>query len=187
MRAYAKTGTSSDSNDLWMVAGTPYYVGSVWYGFDKQQTIPSTSSAAVIWRDIMKAVHKDLEPKDFTYSENVYKKGVGYYKNGTSPDNYGTIMGENTETSSTASQVSASSQSTSSVTSKVSSSAPTQSTQSSVSTPHQNTTSEGTSTSAPTGTSEAKPPAEPETGVESSAASQTPSSAVTAPAGTESE
>ena len=187
MRAYAKTGTSSDSNDLWMVAGTPYYVGSVWYGFDKQQTIPSTSSAAVIWRDIMKAVHKDLEPKDFTYSENVYKKGVGYYKNGTSPDNHGTITGENTETSSTASQVSASSQSTSSVTSKVSSSAPTQSTQSSVSTPHQNTTSEGTSTSAPTGTSEAKPPAEPETGVESSAASQTPSSAVTAPAGTESE
>ena len=114
LRAYAKTGTSSDSNDLWMVAGTPYYVGSVWYGFDKQQTIPATSSAAVIWRDIMKEVHKDLEPKEFTYSENVYKKGVGYYKNGTTPDNYGTITGNKSNTSSVSSQVSSQSQSASS-------------------------------------------------------------------------
>ncbi len=106
MRAYAKTGTSSDSNDLWMVAGSPYYVGSVWYGFDKQQTVPSTSSAAVIWRDIMKAVHKDLEPKEFQYSENVYKKGVGYYKKGTSPNNLETITGKNEEENSSEAPVS---------------------------------------------------------------------------------
>lgn len=178
MRAYAKTGTSSDSNDLWMVAGTPYYVGSVWYGFDRQQTIPATSSAAVIWRDIMKAVHKDLEPKEFTYSENVYKKGVGYYKNGTSPDNYGTITGKNTESSSVSSQISSqsqsnSSQATSSSASNVSStassqSAATQSSSSAVkpssatgsasSTPQSSSAPTQPSSSAPTQSTVSKPP-----------------------------
>ena len=87
MNAYAKTGTSSESKDLWMVAGTPYYVGSVWYGFDKQQEIHSTSAAATVWRDIMKEVHKGLEKKTFTDSDDVYKKGIGYYKKDSSPDN----------------------------------------------------------------------------------------------------
>lgn len=87
MKSYAKTGTSSESKDLWMVAGTPYYVGSVWYGFDKQQEIHSTSAAATVWRTIMKEVHAGLEKKTFTDSEDVYKKGMGYYKNGTTPDN----------------------------------------------------------------------------------------------------
>ena len=87
MKAYAKTGTSSESNDLWMVAGTPYYVGSVWYGFDKMQPVNSTSAAATIWRDVMKEVHKDLEKKEFVDSEDVYKIGSGYYKKGTVPDN----------------------------------------------------------------------------------------------------
>ena len=87
LKAYAKTGTSSESNDLWMVAGSPYYVGSVWYGFDKPQEIKSTSAAATIWRDVMKTVHKGLAKKTFEDSEEVYKKGSGYYKIGTTPDN----------------------------------------------------------------------------------------------------
>ncbi len=103
MKAFAKTGTSSESNDLWMVAGSPYYVGSVWYGFDRQQTINSTSAAAVIWRDVMKKVHKNLEAKKFADSEDVYQIGSGYYKKGTTPDN--TVMYEGEESSSEASAV----------------------------------------------------------------------------------
>lgn len=171
LRAYAKTGTSSDANDLWMVAGTPYYVGSVWYGFDKQQPIPSSSSAAVIWRDVMKAVHKDLETKEFTYSENVYKKGVGYYKNGTSPDNLNTFTGKKEESSTVSSETSAPAQSSveSSAQSSVESFA-----QSSVSTAPQSSASSGTSTSVPAVSSEAKP----EEGGQGSVGSQTPSSEV---------
>ncbi len=86
MKAYAKTGTSSESNDLWMVAGTPYYVGSVWYGFDKPQQINSTSAAAKVWRDVMYEVHKNLPKREFVDSKDIYKKGSGYYKNGTKPD-----------------------------------------------------------------------------------------------------
>ncbi len=93
MKAYAKTGTSSESNDLWMVAGTPYYVGSVWYGFDMPQQVNSTSAAATIWRDVMREVHKDLETKEFVDSAGVYKKGSGYYKVGTRPDNLTSMSG----------------------------------------------------------------------------------------------
>lgn len=86
MRAYAKTGTSSESRDLWMVAGTPYYVGSVWYGFDIQQEIHSTSAAATVWREIMRKVHSGLKRKTFTDSEDVYQRDGFYFKKGIAPD-----------------------------------------------------------------------------------------------------
>lgn len=87
MKAYAKTGTSSESNDLWMVAGTPYYVGSVWYGFDLQKEVNNGGAAAKIWKDVMRDVHKGLEKKEFEDSEDVVKKGVGYYKKNGKMDN----------------------------------------------------------------------------------------------------
>ena len=85
MKAYAKTGTSSDTKDSWLVGGTPYYVGSVWYGFDHNFRVYNTNAAKTIWRDIMRVIHKDLEVKTFEDSEDVYRKGDGYYKNGTKP------------------------------------------------------------------------------------------------------
>ncbi len=74
MKAYAKTGTSSECNDLWMVAGTPYYVGSVWYGFDMQEEIYNSSSAANVWLAVMKEVHRDLEQKEFVLAEEFETK-----------------------------------------------------------------------------------------------------------------
>lgn len=121
MKAFAKTGTSSESNDLWMVAGSPYYVGSVWYGFDLRQTVHSTSAAATIWRDVMRDVHKGLENKKFEDSEDVYKKGSGYYKKGTTPDNTTQYCGE--ESSSAVSSTTTSITSSSNTSSKNNSSA----------------------------------------------------------------
>lgn len=116
MKAYAKTGTSSESNDLWMVAGTPYYVGSVWYGFDLQKEVSNGSAAAKIWKDVMKDVHKGLEKKEFEDSEDVVKKGIGYYKKNGRMDNpiyqddssRGTSSVESSEVSSNASSVTSS-------------------------------------------------------------------------------
>lgn len=85
MKAYAKTGTTSDTKDSWLVGGTPYYVGSVWYGFDHNYRVYNTNVAKTIWKDVMREIHKDLETKEFEDSEDVYKKGNGYYKNGTTP------------------------------------------------------------------------------------------------------
>lgn len=99
MKAYAKTGTSSESKDLWMVAGTPYYVGSVWYGFDQPENVHNAGAAAKVWRDIMTQIHKDLEEKEFEFSDEIieakycnitgklavpscYSKSTGYYISG---------------------------------------------------------------------------------------------------------
>ena len=87
MKAYAKTGTSSESKDLWMVAGTPYYVGSVWYGFDIQSEVSNGGSAAKIWKAVMSEVHKSLEKKEFEDSDDVVKSGGGYYKKGRKIEN----------------------------------------------------------------------------------------------------
>ncbi|MBR7133454.1 MAG: penicillin-binding protein [Clostridia bacterium] len=147
MKAFAKTGTSSESNDLWMVAGSPYYVGSVWYGFDMQQQIHSTSAAATVWKTVMKEVHKDLEKKEFTDSEDVYKKGVGYYKEGTKPSS----VTYNSSSSSSSASSSSSSSSSQSSSSQASSS----------DTSSEQTSSDGTVTE-PTVPQEPSTPSEPE-------------------------
>ena len=91
MKAYAKTGTTSETKDSWLVGGTPYYIGSVWYGFDHNYRVYNTNAAKSIWRDVMKKIHDNLPTKEFIDSEDVYKSGNGYYKNGTTP---GKSMGE---------------------------------------------------------------------------------------------
>lgn len=129
MKAYAKTGTSSESNDLWMVAGTPYYVGSVWYGFDLQKEVSNGGAAAKIWKDVMRDVHKGLEKKEFEDSEDVVKKGVGYYKKNGKMDN--PIYQSNTsseESSRVSSASSAASSSGSSASSSETPSSPSEST-----------------------------------------------------------
>lgn len=104
MKAYAKTGTSSESKDLWMVAGTPYFVGSVWYGFDQPENVHNAGAAAKVWRDIMTKVHKGLEEKEFNFSQDVIEAkycnhtgllampyckstSIGYYDSSTEIEN----------------------------------------------------------------------------------------------------
>lgn len=171
MKAFAKTGTSSESKDLWMVAGSPYYVGSVWYGFDKQQEIHSTSAAATIWRDVMKQVHKGLQKKTFTDSEDVYKKGSGYYKKGTTPDNLSYSSSSEKDTSS----ASSSSQATPSTSAPSTSSGESTPSDASSSTDSSGTTTEPESpdSSQPDGPGDTS--SEPETPSESQPAESTPS------------
>lgn len=97
MVCYAKTGTSTNANDCWFVGGTPYYVASCWFGYDTPAAVSPSSLAKNMWTNVMKEVHKDLEPKEFAESEFVTKyyycantgelatdmcehKLVGYYK-----------------------------------------------------------------------------------------------------------
>ncbi|MDD4699788.1 MAG: transglycosylase domain-containing protein [Oscillospiraceae bacterium] len=71
---FAKTGTSSESNDLWFVGGTPYYIGSCWYGFDTPEKLDKGTYAQTIWKDIMSELNKGLEVKDFPQSEYVTER-----------------------------------------------------------------------------------------------------------------
>lgn len=71
MRAYGKTGTSSEANDSWFVGGSPYYFASVWCGFDQPENMKNTSLAATVWKTVMTNIHKNLPKKDFEMSDGV--------------------------------------------------------------------------------------------------------------------
>lgn len=102
MKIYAKTGTSNNSNDLWFVGGTPYYVASCWCGYDTQQTISDSAIALKMWGAVMSKIHTGLEPKEFnasSYAVDRYyctatgnlatdacpSKAIGWYKKNNVP------------------------------------------------------------------------------------------------------
>lgn len=102
MKIYAKTGTSNNSNDLWFVGGTPYYVASCWCGYDNPQTISDSQIALKMWGSVMSKVHEGLEKKEFKESKYALdryyctqtgkcatdacpSKAVGWYKKNNVP------------------------------------------------------------------------------------------------------
>lgn len=102
MKIYAKTGTSNDNKDLWFVGGSPYYIGSCWCGYDKQQDISQSSIALKIWGAVMSKLHSGLAAKEFvdsSYAVNRYyctetgqlatascpSKTLGWYKKNSLP------------------------------------------------------------------------------------------------------
>ena len=67
MPVSGKTGTSSDSKNLWFVGLTPYYSAAVWIGTDTgHNSIKNLGSndAAAVWSKIMKSAHASLPVKD---------------------------------------------------------------------------------------------------------------------------
>ena len=67
-----KTGTTTDDKDRWFVGMTPYYVATVWFGYDQQQTIKNVSGnpALKLWKAVMDLVHEDLPNKSFDKPKN---------------------------------------------------------------------------------------------------------------------
>ena len=66
MPVRGKTGTSSNSKDLWFVGLTPYYSAAVWIGTDKADKIEGLGSndAAQLWGKVMKSAHTSLPVKN---------------------------------------------------------------------------------------------------------------------------
>lgn len=101
---FAKTGTTSDDKDRWFVAGTPYYVAAVWYGYDQPKRIWNVSGnpAGRIFKEIMDDVHEDLDDLEFPTASGVVArsyctisgdiansgcpKATGYYKSSNVPN-----------------------------------------------------------------------------------------------------
>lgn len=69
MDSIAKTGTTSDNYDRWIVGMTPYYVTAIWWGYDNNHTNTwSTGSSNVhprVWKTLMDEIQVDYEYKDF--------------------------------------------------------------------------------------------------------------------------
>ncbi|MGH4125321.1 MAG: transglycosylase domain-containing protein [Clostridium sp.] len=66
MPVRGKTGTSSDSKNLWFVGLTPYYSAAIWIGTDDGAKIKEMGSttAALLWGKIMKEAHASLPVKE---------------------------------------------------------------------------------------------------------------------------
>ncbi|PKM52421.1 MAG: glycosyl transferase [Firmicutes bacterium HGW-Firmicutes-7] len=72
-----KTGTTQDDVDLILTAYTPYYVATVWMGYDQPKSMNySHSYHSVIWRDVMKRIHEDLPYKDFPRPSGIVSASV---------------------------------------------------------------------------------------------------------------
>ena len=77
MDTCGKTGTTDDSKDRWFIGYTPYYVGSVWFGYDIQKTIAGGGNPALTaWRSVMTQIHKPLDEKHFKQPSGVEKMTV---------------------------------------------------------------------------------------------------------------
>lgn len=71
-----KTGTTSENFDRWFIGYTPYYVASVWYGYDTPKSIQVSSNPCIpVWRTIMNKAHATIKNKDrkidINYNVNV--------------------------------------------------------------------------------------------------------------------
>ena len=75
-----KTGTTSKSIDLTFVGYTPYYLGSIWLGYDdgstSMQGVTRQNEHLVMWRYIMEQIHENLEVKNFPRPDNVLEINV---------------------------------------------------------------------------------------------------------------
>jgi penicillin-binding protein 1A len=62
-----KTGTTTNNLDAWFVGYTPYYTTAVWMGHDEPKNLHFTGGnyPAMLWKNIMTNIHKDLPTKSF--------------------------------------------------------------------------------------------------------------------------
>ena len=78
-----KTGTSTDTHDVWFAAYTPYYTATVWAGYDNNIEMSTSKSndesvvAITLWRAIMQRVHENLPYTSFpTPEEGIVKVDI---------------------------------------------------------------------------------------------------------------
>ena len=81
MPVAGKTGTTTDSKDLWFSGVTPYYSGSVWLGYYDSSTSLNqlglnSNAAAAVWGKIMSKVHEGLEVKNIEQPDGIIRSEV---------------------------------------------------------------------------------------------------------------
>ena len=103
----AKTGTTSDENDVWLCGFTNYYTATCWAGYDNNEdlsTSEETHLAKTLWRKVMSQIHEDLPSASFQVPSGITTAtvctesgylptsglcdgtlGTEYFENGTVP------------------------------------------------------------------------------------------------------
>lgn len=103
----AKTGTTSDENDVWLCGFTNYYTATCWAGYDNNEdlsTSEETHLAKTLWRKVMSQIHEELPSASFSVPSGITTAtvckdsgllptsglcdgslGTEYFENGTVP------------------------------------------------------------------------------------------------------
>lgn len=78
MNVSGKTGTTTDSKDLWFAGFTPYYAASIWLGYDQPRSMNhiSQSTHNIIWSKVMAAIHEGLPNKPFEVPKGITRMAV---------------------------------------------------------------------------------------------------------------
>lgn len=79
MTCAGKTGTTTDTRDLWFSGFTPYLTASVWSGYDDNQELSGSSSYhKTIWKKIMQRIHdkNKYESVAFEMPESVVRRAI---------------------------------------------------------------------------------------------------------------
>ncbi len=71
MSLAGKSGTTTDQKDLWFVGYSPYYVCSVWGGYDNNQAQEDGSYVKYLWKAVMQRAHEGLEDTGFSGMEDL--------------------------------------------------------------------------------------------------------------------
>ncbi len=78
----AKTGTSQDAADIWLVGYTPRLVAGVWMGYDRPRSLGSHESAgrlaAPVWADFMRRVLPQVPEGTVPIPEGVFTASVNW-------------------------------------------------------------------------------------------------------------
>ncbi len=76
MAIAGKTGTTTDSLDVWFSGYTPYYTCSTWVGYDTPKKLSKTTTARTLWRSIMERIHEGLPYADFEMPNGIVEVEV---------------------------------------------------------------------------------------------------------------
>lgn len=72
MDVAGKTGTTNEATAVWFCGFTPYYTGTVWYGYDTAKASAGGSGTPTrIWAAVMKKVHTGLSSKRFEKPDSI--------------------------------------------------------------------------------------------------------------------
>ncbi|MCR5756142.1 MAG: transglycosylase domain-containing protein [Acetatifactor sp.] len=79
MAIAGKTGTSTDTKDVWFAGYTPYYTGTVWTGYDNNigmKDKAESNLSKTLWRAVMKRVHEDLPSENFNTPSGIVQVSI---------------------------------------------------------------------------------------------------------------
>lgn len=72
MSIAGKSGSTTDSNDVWFVGYSPYYAAGIWSGYDENKALGNGQSYhKLLWQKIMERIHEGKEDIGFPISNDL--------------------------------------------------------------------------------------------------------------------